>query len=460
MITSNGDGAPRPARILIADDQSDVLEALRLMLKGRGFEIEVARSIGEIVAAVETRALDAVLMDLNYSRDTTSGTEGLDILPRLQAVDHTMAVIVMTAWGSVDSAVEAMRRGAWDYIEKPWDNARLLTTVNSQLELSRALRRSQRLEGENELLRKEGVPEIIADSPRMRPVLELMTRVGPSDANVLIGGEHGTGKELAARWLHAISPRRNAAFVAVNMGGLSEGVFESELFGHVKGSFTDAKADRMGRFELADRGTLFLDEIGNLPLHQQSKLLRVLQAGEVERVGESRPRQVNVRVLAATNVDLHAEVAAGRFREDLLFRLNTIEIQLPPLRERRDDVPPLANHFLRKHAERYGKALSSFENAAMQALLEHPWPGNIRELDHVIERAVLLAQGDQVRAVDLALRPGTPGGAKVDDLTLEEAERMLIQKALSRYDGNVSHAAKALGISRSALYRRLAVHGL
>jgi DNA-binding NtrC family response regulator len=461
VIATNGDGGKdRPSRILIADDQSDVLEALRLMLKGRGFEIVVARSVGEILSAVESRALDAVLMDLNYSRDTTSGMEGLDILPRLQAADHTMAVIVMTAWGSVDSAVEAMRRGAWDYIEKPWDNARLLTTVNSQLELSRALRRSQRLEGENQILRGEGAPEIIADSPRMRPVLELMSRVGPSDANVLIGGEHGTGKELAARWLHAISPRRNHAFVAVNMGGLSEGVFESELFGHVKGSFTDAKADRMGRFELADRGTLFLDEIGNLPLHQQSKLLRVLQAGEVERVGDSRPRQVNVRVLAATNVDLHAEVAAGRFREDLLFRLNTIEIQLPPLRERRDDVAPLANFFLRKHASRYGKPLMSFDNAAMQALLEHPWPGNIRELDHVVERAVLLAQGEQVRAIDLALRAGTVPGPRAEEVTLEEAERVLIQKALSRYDGNVSHAAKALGISRSALYRRLAAHGL
>jgi len=277
---------------------------------------------------------------------------------------------------------------------------------------------------------------------------------------VLIGGEHGTGKELAARWMHAISPRRNHAFVAVNMGGLSEGVFESELFGHVKGSFTDAKTDRMGRFELADRGTLFLDEIGNLPLHQQAKLLRVLQAGEVERVGDSRPRQVNVRVLAATNVDLHAEVAAGRFREDLLFRLNTIEIQLPPLRDRRDDVAPLANFFLRKHATRYGKLLTSFDNAAMQALLEHPWPGNIRELDHVVERAVLLAQGEQVRAIDLALRATASTSTRAEEVTLEEAERVLIQKALSRYDGNVSHAAKALGISRSALYRRLAVHGL
>jgi DNA-binding NtrC family response regulator len=361
----------------------------------------------------------------------------------------------------VDGAVEAMRRGAWDYVEKPWDNARLLATLNSQLELARAIRRAQRLESENRLLRKDGLPEIIADSPRMRPVLQLMERVGPSDANVLITGEHGTGKELVARWLHAVSPRRGEAFVAVNMGGLSEGVFESELFGHVKGAFTDAKTDRLGRFELADKGTLFLDEIGNLPLNLQAKLLRVLQTGEVERVGSSRPRQVNVRVLSATNVDVNAEAAAGRFREDLLFRLNTIEIHLPALRERREDIPPLATHFLRRHAQRYRKPLTGFDNAAMQALLEHGWPGNIRELDHAIERAVLLAHGEHVRVGDLGLRAGAPaGGAKMEELTLEEVERMLIQKALARYDGNVSQAAKALGLSRSALYRRLATHGL
>jgi DNA-binding NtrC family response regulator len=453
--------APTRPRILIADDQPDVLEALRLLLKGAGFQIESARSIAGIVAAVESQDIDAVLMDLNYTRDTTSGKEGLDILPRLQAIDQTLPVIVMTAWGSVDGAVEAMRRGAWDYVEKPWDNARLLATLNSQLELARAIRRAQRLESENRLLRKDGLPEIIADSPRMRPVLQLMERVGPSDANVLITGEHGTGKELVARWLHAVSPRRGEAFVAVNMGGLSEGVFESELFGHVKGAFTDAKTDRLGRFELADKGTLFLDEIGNLPLNLQAKLLRVLQTGEVERVGSSRPRQVNVRVLSATNVDVNAEAAAGRFREDLLFRLNTIEIHLPALRERREDIPPLATHFLRRHAQRYRKPLTGFDNAAMQALLEHGWPGNIRELDHAIERAVLLAHGEHVRVGDLGLRAGAPaGGAKMEELTLEEVERMLIQKALARYDGNVSQAAKALGLSRSALYRRLATHGL
>jgi DNA-binding NtrC family response regulator len=369
----------------------------------------------------------------------------------------------MTAWGSVEGAVEAIRNGAWDFIEKPWDNARLMTTLRTQLELGRAVRRAQRLEGENRILRKSGLPEIIAESPRMRPVLQLMERVGPSDAHVLITGEHGTGKELVARWLHAVSPRSSQAFVAVNMGGLSEGVFESELFGHVRGAFTDAKTDRVGRFELADRGTLFLDEIANVPLSLQAKLLRVLQSGEVERVGSSRPRAVNARLLSATNADLHTEVADGRFREDLLFRLNTIEISLPPLRERREDIPLLATYFLERHARRYGKEIGGFDSAGMQAMLDHIWPGNIRELDHAIERAVLLAQGDTVRAGDLALRLGTPtanAASRFEELTLEEAERLLIQKALTRFDGNVSQAAKALGLSRSALYRRLSSHGL
>ena len=448
------------SRILIADDQPDVLEALRLLLKGEGYEIETARSPTGILAAIEAHDLDAVLMDLNYTRDTTSGREGLDLLGRIQALDSSIPVVVMTAWGSVEGAVEAMRGGAWDYIEKPWDNARLLATLRTQVELGRAIRRGQRLESENRLLRRDGLPELIAGSSTMRPVLQLMERVGPSDANVLITGEHGTGKELVARWLHGASPRAAKAFVAVNMGGLSEGVFESELFGHVKGAFTDAKTDRVGRFELADGGTLFLDEIANVPLSQQAKLLRVLQTGELERVGSSKTRRVDVRVLSATNVDLHEEVVGGRFREDLLFRLNTIEIHLPPLRARQEDIPPLAMHFLRRHAQRYRKLLSGFDTAALQALLDHPWPGNIRELDHAVERAVLMAQSDVVRIGDLVLRSGGAAAPRLDELTLEEAERLLIQKALNRYEGNVSQAAKALGLSRSALYRRLASHGL
>jgi DNA-binding NtrC family response regulator len=451
--------APSP-HILVADDQADVLEALRLLLKGHGFDVDTVNSPAAALAALERRDYDAMLLDMNYTRDTTSGKEGLDILLTLQTLEPNMPVVVMTAWGSIDNAVEAMRRGARDYIEKPWDNARLVSILTTQVELGRALRRTVRLETENRLLRRDHLPQMIAESPKMKPILQLMERVGPSDANVLITGEHGTGKELVAQWLHASSPRSARSFIAVNMGGLSEGLFESELFGHVKGSFTDAKTDRVGRFELADAGTLFLDEIGTVPLSLQSKLLRVLQTGDVERVGSSKARHVSVRVISATNANLQQEVGEGRFREDLLFRLNTIEIHLPALRDRREDIPALATHFLRRHATRYRKALSAFDAGAMQLLLGHPWPGNIRELDHAVERAVLLAQGDHVRAGDLGLRMTSSATPRLDELPLEDVEKLLIQKALSRYDGNVSRAAQALGLSRSALYRRIASYGL
>ncbi|HKN67800.1 MAG TPA: sigma-54 dependent transcriptional regulator [Gemmatimonadaceae bacterium] len=451
---------PSRPHVLVADDQADVLEALRLLLKTHGYDIDTATSPSAVLSALEKRDYDALLLDMNYTRDTTSGKEGLDLLQQLGALEPDLPIIVMTAWGSVEGAVEAMRRGARDYIEKPWDNARLMTILGTQVELGRALRRARRLESENRLLRRDNLPRLIAESPKMKPVLQLMERVGPSDANVLITGEHGTGKELVAQWLHASSARAQKPFIPVNMGGLSEGLFESELFGHVKGSFTDAKTDRVGRFELADSGTIFLDEIGNVPLALQAKLLRVLQTGDVERVGSSKARHVDVRVISATNARLNDEVSAGRFREDLLFRINTIELHLPPLRERREDVPPLAMHFLRRHAARYRKHLTGFDPGAMQVLLEHGWPGNIRELDHAIERAVLLAQAEQVRAVDLALRGAGTAAPRLEELTLEEVERLLIQKALSRYDGNVSRAAQALGLSRSALYRRIAAYEL
>ncbi|HEV8355268.1 MAG TPA: sigma-54 dependent transcriptional regulator, partial [Gemmatimonadales bacterium] len=374
--------------VLIADDQSDVVEALRLLLKGEGYRTVTAQVPEGVLALLEREQADAALIDLNYTRDTTSGREGLDLLSRIRALDPTLPVIVMTAWGSVNKAVEAMRLGARDFIEKPWENTRLLTTLRTQLELGRALRVSERLAQENQLLKRGGLPDLVAESPAMRPVLELMERVAPSDANVLVTGEHGTGKEVVARWLHAASPRQDRSLVVVNAGGLSEGVFESELFGHVKGAFTDAKADRAGRFELADGGTLFLDEIANITLPQQARLLRVLQTGELERVGSSQTRHVNVRLVAATNADLRSEVAAGRFREDLLFRLNTIELRLPPLRERREDILPLAQYFLRRHAARYARTRSGFSDEALRLLRGYEWPGNVRELDHAVERAV------------------------------------------------------------------------
>ena len=451
---------PDAPRVLVADDQADVLEALRILLKGEGFEIVTASSPSRVLASVEQTDFDAVLMDLNYTRDTTSGGEGMDLLTQIRSLDSTLPVLVMTAWSSVDGAVEAMRRGARDYVEKPWDNERLLKALSTQVELGRALRRGQHLEDENRLLRGKDAPDFIAKSKVMEPVRRLMERVGPSDANVLITGEHGTGKEVVARWLHAVSDREKNTLVAVNAGGFSEGVFESELFGHVKGAFTDAKTDRIGCFELAHRGTLFLDEIANISIRQQAKLLRVLETGEIQRVGSSKVRKVDVRILSATNANLVEIVGAGDFREDLLYRLNTVEIPLPPLRERTEDVSTLALHFLERQRTRYGSDAEGFADDAMQALLSHTWPGNVRELEHAVERAVLMAQSDRIHAEDLGLRRRAEGGPHMENLTLDEAERVLIEKALSRNEGNVSRAADDLGLSRSALYRRLQRFGL
>jgi len=441
-------------RVLIADDQPDVLEALRLLLKGEGFRIEAVSTPQAIIESLEKKDFDVALIDLNYTRDTTSGQEGLDLLTRIQNIDSAIPVVVMTAWGSVGLAVEAMRRGARDFIQKPWENERLITILRTQAELAQALRQGQRLEAENRLLRDERMPTLIAEAPAMQPVLEVISRVGPSDANVLLTGENGTGKGVVARMLHMVSPRAAKPMVTVNIGGLSEGVFESELFGHVKGAFTDARTDRVGRFEMAEGGTLFLDEIANLTLKNQPKLLRVLETGEFERVGSSKTRKANVRIISATNADLNEEVTQGRFRQDLLFRLNTVEINLPPLRDRREDIPLLAEHFLRQHDLKYRKNLSGFDKAAMQALTRHGWPGNVREMDHAIERAVLMAQSETVQSSDLGLQPREVA-RRLEDMSLEEVEGFLIQKTLAQCDGNVSRAAEKLGLSRSALYRRL-----
>lgn len=451
---------PAP-RILIADDQADVLEALRLLLKSEGYATESAKSPAAVLKAVEAHDYALVLMDLNYARDTTSGQEGLELLQKLQALDASLPVVVMTAWASVDVAVEAMRRGARDFVTKPWDNPRLLTIVRNQIELAGAVRAYRRLQQENEILRGSGKagPVLIAQSVAMRPVLEIIARVGPSEANILITGENGSGKGLVAQALHAVSARAGRPFISVNMGGLPEGVFESELFGHVRGAFTDAKADRAGRFELADGGTLFLDEIGNIPLSQQAKMLRTIETGEFERVGSSRTHRANVRLISATNADLPAEVAAGRFRQDLLFRLNTIQLHLPPLRERREDINLLAQHFLKQHVTRYRKAITGFDESALQALRDHAWPGNVRELDHAVERGVLMAAGKVIRGPDLGLNAGQ-AAPRLEEMSIEEVEAFLIKKTLARCDGNARKAAEELGLSRSAFYRRLEKYGL
>jgi DNA-binding NtrC family response regulator len=456
----------REGRILVADDQADVLKALRLLFKGEGYQVETVGSPAAAVAALGGHEFDLVLIDLNYTRDTTSGREGLDLLSQIQGNDPAVAVVVMTAWGSIELAVEAMRRGARDFVEKPWDNDRLRTIVRTQIELSHARRRGRLLEAEVRLLREGGRPaQFIAESRAMQPVLQVIARVSGSDANVLITGENGTGKGLVAGVLHNNSARSAKPLVTVDVGSLSETVFESEMFGHVKGAYTDARAHRIGRVELADGGSLFLDEIANIPPKFQAKLLRAVETGEFELVGSSRPRHADVRIISATNTDLHAEVAAGRFRQDLLFRLNAVEVRLPPLRERREDIPLLANHFLARHARRYNRPADRFEPEAVRVMMEYPWPGNVRELDHAVQRAVLMTQGDAVRPADLELRRADAGGAgaartKLEDLTLEEVERVLVEKAMARHGGNVSHAAAALGLSRTALYRRLEKYNL
>jgi DNA-binding NtrC family response regulator len=447
------------ARILVADDQPDVLEALRILLKGAGHQTDAVTSLAGVFNALEKRDYPLLMMDLNYTRDTTSGQEGLEVIPKLQEIDSTLPIVVMTAWATIDLAVEAMKRGARDFVPKPWDNERLLTIVRTQIELGSALRKGRKLEAENRLLRG-GAPNLIAESPAMRPVLEMISRVAPSDANVLITGENGTGKGLVAQALHALSSRGSHSMITVNMGGLSEGIFESELFGHVKGAFTDAKADRAGRFELADESTLFMDEIANIPLNLQAKLLRMLETGEFERVGSSKTLHSNVRIISATNANVHDEVTAGRFRQDLLFRLNTIEIALPPLRDRREDIMPLANNFLRQRAKRYRKTFGGFDETARERLMQHPFPGNVRELDHVIERAVLMSPGPQIKARDLGLSTGGGDSRGLEDMSLEEVEAYLIKKALARAGGNARQAAEALGLSRSAFYRRLQQYGL
>lgn len=452
--------------LLIADDQRDIREALRLLLKAEGIGCVTVDGPSSAIEAARRQRFDAALIDLNYTRDTTSGAEGLELLRELKKLDAELPVVVMTAWGTIDIAVEAMRLGAGDFVEKPWDNQRLVSIVRNQLALGSSRRNERRLAAENALLRG-GDEEFIADSPPMRSLLATLQRVAPSDANVLILGENGTGKGVIARQLHALSRRAEKSFVKVNMGGIPETVFEAEMFGHVKGAFTDAKADRIGRFELADGGTLFLDEIANIPPAQQPKLLRVLEDGELERVGSSRTLKVDVRLVSATNADLAADVARGLFRKDLMFRLNTVELRLPPLRDRGEDIARLAEAFLTRFAARYQRDDLRFTPSALRALGQYDWPGNVRELSHVIERAALMADAPRIDEDALNLKPAAPhdlsGAAALaasEELTVEQAEERMVREALDRTGGNIQRAAAQLGLSRPSLYRRMAKYGI
>jgi DNA-binding NtrC family response regulator len=460
--------------ILIADDQPDVAEALRLLLKSEGFTTRVVHEPAAAAEAVRRQHFACALLDLNYTRDTTSGAEGLALIAEMRRIDASVPIVAMTAWGTIDLAVRALQAGAGDFVEKPWENQRLLTVLRNQMALGDANRAMARMDAENALLRGDAdADEFIAESAAMRPVQELIRRIAPSDANVLILGDNGTGKGVIANRIHQASRRSARTLIKVNMGGIPEQLFESEMFGHIKGAFTDAKQDRIGRFELADGGSLFLDEIGNIPVSQQPKLLRVLEDGELERVGSSRTTRVDVRVISATNADLGREVDAGRFRKDLMFRLNTVEIHLPPLRDRREDLPRLAAHFLQRFASRYQREDLRIAPSALRQLETYAWPGNVRELGHVIERAVLMATGAaieefslaQPRAAATATAPMqsptfAPAAPQDSAPTIDQAEEAMIRGALDRCAGNIQKAAEVLGLSRGALYRRLEKYGI
>lgn len=452
------------SHILVADDDENIQKALRLLLKKEGYSVAVASTPDEIIAAVKQQGYSLLLIDLNFQCDTTSGAEGISLLPQIRDIDPDLPIVVMTGWASIELAVEAIRRGASDFIEKPWDNTRLITIVKNLVELHRGRKTTARLREENTVLRKQHAEKNwIASSLAMQKVMEVVDQVAEANINILITGENGTGKSQLAALIHDRSLRHAKPFVTVNMGSIPDGMFESELYGHVKGAFTDARTDRIGRFEVAEGGTLFLDEIGNLPLSQQAKLLHVLETGQFEKLGSSQSRKADVRIIAATNADLPALIKEGGFRQDLLYRLNSIEIRLPPLRERKSEILYLAESYLKLHAAKYGRSVSGFSAVAQAALLEYEWPGNVRELNHVVERATLLARGNYLDVTELGLQPPaatrTPTMDGWEDLTLADVEKQLLQIALRKHTGSVKAAAKTLGISRSAFYRRLEKHG-
>ncbi len=452
-------------RLLVVDDDDDVLQAARLLLKQHFAAVHTETRPDRLPSLLQNERYDVILLDMNFARDVSGGEEGLYWLDRILAIDPSAVVVLITAFGDVDLAVRAIKAGATDFVLKPWQNEKLVATLMAAVRLHRSNEQARVLtEQQRHLVRSLDQPfsEFIGASAAMRQVFDTIQRVGPTDANVLILGENGTGKELVARALHRHSKRAGQIFVGVDMGAVSDTLFESEFFGHVKGAFTDAREDRAGRFELASGGTLFLDEIGNLPPHIQAKLLTVLQERTVTRLGSNKTIPVDIRLISATNMPIHEMVQQQKFRQDLLYRINTIQIALPPLRERIDDIAPLAEHFLNLYCARYHKARKRLSAGTRKRLAHYVWPGNVRELQHAVERAVIMSDGNSLSPSDFPLYGpiGKDTRLAFKELHLEEVERTVIRKVLAKHNGNLSHAAKELGLSRTSLYRRIQKYGL
>lgn len=452
--------------ILIVDDNEDLLFAAKMLLKKHAKEVTIEKDPRKIPFLINNYSYDVILLDMNFTEDTTSGKEGFHWLKQIKEIEPKAVVILITAFGDVEMAVQALKEGATDFILKPWQNEKLLATMSAAIKLKESYNEVEKLSKKQKQLQaelKKPFKDIIGSSASMKNVFSIIDKVAKTDANVLILGENGTGKELIARAIHDRSQRHDEIFVTVDMGSITESLFESELFGHKKGSFTDAKEDRAGRFEVADNGTLFLDEIGNLNMPLQSKLLTVLQRREVTRIGTNKSIPVDIRLICATNMPLHEMIMENAFRQDLLYRINTVEIFLPPLRERLDDIPILAEHFLKSYSNKYRKYFKGFKSSALQLLQHYTWPGNIRELQHAIERAVIMSESDELDNRDFFFLSAKPTPEKIIasyTYNLDEVEKNMIQKAIDKNGGNISKAAKDLGLTRASLYRRLEKYGL
>lgn len=447
----------------MVDDDEDVLLAAKMLLKKYNYHVIIEKNPNKIPFLLNNDTYDVILLDMNFSKDTTSGKEGFEWLAQIKERDPQAVVIMITAFGDVEMAVRALKEGATDFILKPWQNEKLIATISTAIKLKKSYNEVDKLRKAKQMLEEQisqPFRDIIGQSPAIKEVFALIDKVAKTDANILILGENGTGKELVARAIHQKSLRKDNSFVAVDMGAITETLFESELFGHKKGAFTDAREDRPGRFELANGGTLFLDEIGNLSMSLQSKLLSALQSRQVTRVGSNTPVEVDIRLICATNMPLAQMVQEGRFRQDLLYRINTVEVHIPPLCERVDDIPMLANHFLNYYSKKYRKEVLSISNEAITKLKKYAWPGNVRELQHAIERAVIMADSPTLQESDFLFSRKANDAPSADTLNLDEVEKAAVIKAIQLHNGNISKAAEELGLTRASLYRRMEKYGV